>query len=179
MRRFSKLFAALTAMLLMAMLVVVGSPFASAADGTLTLTGGSLTLATVADFSYPSTQLTGASFNLTSSFVADVTDATGSAAGWNLTAQIGTMTATGGKTIAAAGHTITGVTRTAGTGTAPTNSTTYAMQIPTSTAKIYSANANTGMGQSTLSFATQLTVPAATLVGDYTATLTVSLVSGP
>lgn len=155
------------------------APSASASDGTVSLTGGSLSIAAVADFSYGTTALTGTSQALTSSFVVDVTDATGSAAGWNLTAQIGVMTATGSKTIAASNHTISGVTRASGTGTAPTNGSTYPMQIPSSTAKIYSAAATSGMGQSSLSFATGLAIPASTLAGNYTATLTVSIVSGP
>ena len=37
----------------------------------------------------------------------------------------------------------------------------------------------TGMGKSTMTFATQLAVPADASVGSYSATLTVSVVSGP
>ena len=38
---------------------------------------------------------------------------------------------------------------------------------------------NTGTGQATLNFATQLTIPADTAAGTYTATLTVTIAAGP
>lgn len=161
--------------------LMISVPSADAADGTVVLTGGALAIGTVNNFSYPSTTLNGSAVNLTSSFAVPVTDPTGSGAGWNLTAQIGTLT-TGGvtpRTIAASNHTLTGASVSGVTGTGPTNAIPYPMAIPTTTAKIYNAALNTGMGQSTITLATQLAVPANTYAGSYSATLTISIVSGP
>lgn len=161
--------------------LVGGVTTASAATSTATLTAGSLTITSPAtDFTYTSTALTGSQFNLTSAFTVGVTDATGSKAGWNLQATIGVLTAnSGADTIPAANHTITSAPITTVTGTGPTNSITYPMQIPTTAAKIFSAAANTGKGISTETFNTQLVVPPDAAAGTYTAVLTVSVVSGP
>jgi hypothetical protein len=148
-----------------------------AASATATFTAGSLSItAPPANFSYSGT-LTGDVLNLTSSFAVSVTDATGSKAGWNLQAQIGVLTDAANDTIPASAHTITGVTVSGVKGTAPTNSIALGA-IPT-TAKIFNAAASTGMGQSTMTFATKLAVPADAAAGSYSATLTVTIVSGP
>ncbi len=166
------------ALFMVGSLLVAGSAV-SAATSTATLTAGTLSItAAPANFSYPSTVLTGSTINLTSSFAASVTDATGSKAGWNLQGVITVLTDTGSDTIAATNQTISGVTISGVTGTAPTNSIA-AGQIPTTAAKIFNAAANTGKGQSTETFATALAVPADTAAGTYTATLTVTIVSGP
>jgi hypothetical protein len=121
-----------------ALLVAVSTVGASTA--TATLGAGSLSItAAPANFSYSGT-LTGDVLNLTSAFAVGVTDATGSKAGWNLQAQIGTLTTAGNDTIPAA---------------------------------------TTGMGQSTMTFATKLQVPADAAAGTYSATMTVTIVSGP
>ena len=151
----------------------VGATSASA-----TFTAGSLSIsAPPANFSYSGT-LTGDVLNLASSFAIGVTDATGSKAGWNIQASIGVLTNVASDTIPAANHTITGVTVSGVKGTAPTNSVALGA-IPTTTAKIYNAAASTGMGQSTMTFATKLAVPADAAAGTYSATLTVTIVSGP
>lgn len=73
-----------------ALLVAVST--VGAATATASLGAGSLSItAAPANFSY-SGMLTGDGLNLTSSFAIGVTDATGSKAGWNLQAQIGTLT---------------------------------------------------------------------------------------
>ncbi len=164
------------ALLAIAAVMTFGSA-ASAATSTATLTGGTLSItAAASDFTYSGT-LTGAAQNLSSSFALSVKDATGSKAGWNLQAAIGVLTA-GTDTIVATNHTITGVTISAVVGTGPTNAIAVG-QIPTTAAKIFNAAINTGKGTSTETFATQLTVPADAAAGTYTATLTVTLVSGP
>jgi WxL domain surface cell wall-binding len=157
--------------------LVVPVATVGAASATATFTAGSLSItAPPANFSYSGT-LTGDVLNLNSSFAVGVTDATGSKAGWNLQASIGVLTKVT-DTIPAANHTITGVTVSGVKGTAPTNNIALGA-IPTTTAKIYNAAANTGMGQSTMTFATQLAVPADAAAGSYSATLTVTIVSGP
>jgi hypothetical protein len=170
--------AGLLAVFMIGSLLVAGSGV-SAATSTATLTAGSLSIAAApANFAYPSTALTGDVINLTSSFVVGVNDATGSKAGWNLQGVVTVLTDAGSDTIAAANHTISGVAISGVTGTAPTNSITPG-QIPTTAAKIFNATANTGKGKSTETFSTALTIPADTAAGTYTATLTVTIVSGP
>jgi hypothetical protein len=164
--------------LLLASAIFVGSMSVGAASSTATLTGGSLTItAPPANFSYSGT-LTGDVLNLTSSFAVGVNDATGSKAGWNLQATVGTLTNAANDTIPAANHTITGVTVSGVTGTAPSNGIATG-PIPTTAGKIFNAALNTGKGKSTMTFATQLAVPADAAAGSYTATLTVTIVSGP
>ena len=68
--------------------------------------------------------------------------------------------------------------------TLATNSVTYpyvlpaASTAPTAT-KMYSAAANTGLGNQTVTPTWRLSVPASTFAGAYTSTWTISLVSGP
>jgi len=159
--------------------LVVGTSSVGAATSTATLTAGSLSItAAPANFTYPSTALTGDIINLTSSFAVGVNDATGSKAGWNLQGVVTVLTDAASDTIPAVGQTISGVTITGVTGTGPTNSIANG-QIPTTAAKIFNAAANTGKGRSTETFSTALAVPADTATGTYTATLTVTIVSGP
>lgn len=159
--------------------LLIGASAVGAASSTATLTAGSLSItAAPANFTYPSTALTGDIINLTSSFAVGVDDATGSKAGWKLQGVIGVLTNAGSDTIPAVGHTISGVAISGVTGTAPTNIIANG-QIPTTAASIFNAAANTGKGKSTETFSTALAIPADTAIGTYTATLTVTIVSGP
>lgn len=167
----------LFALFMVGSLVVAGSAV-SAATGTATLTAGSLTVSAPANFSYSGT-LTGDVLNLASSFAVNVNDATGSKAGWNIQATIGVLTDAASDTIPAANHTIQGVAVSGTTGTAPVNSIGYPLALPTTAAKIFNSAAAKGMGKSTETFTTQLTVPADAAAGSYSTTLTISIVSGP
>lgn len=158
--------------------VLVAGSAVSAATSTATLTAGSLTLTAPSNFSYSGT-LTGDVLNLSSSFAVSVNDATGSKAGWNIQASIGVLTDAATDTIPAANHSIQSVAVSGITGTGPTNSVGYPLALPTAAAKIFNAAANTGKGKSTETFTTQLAVPADAAAGSYTATITVSVVSGP
>jgi hypothetical protein len=142
-------------------------------SGTLSIT------AAPASFSYPATVLKGDVVTLTSSFAVSVNDATLSNAGWNLQAQIGTLTNAANDTIAASNQTITAALASGTTGTPPTNSIGYPVQIPTKNGKIYNAAINTGNGQATVTFSTKLAVPASTSAGTYSTTLIITIVSGP
>jgi hypothetical protein len=152
--------------------------------GTATITGGQLILGSVGAVSFSGT-LNGLDQTLTSSNSLAVTDATGSGNGWNLTV-VGTQFTTGGgapHVLAATALTITGVTAAAsgtGTVTTPTNGVTYPFVVPASTAtKFFNAAANTGMGAFDLTASYNVSVPASAFAGNYTSTLTVSLVAGP
>ncbi len=158
--------------------LLVAVPAVGAASSTASLTAGTLSITTPpANFSYSGT-LTGDVLNLSSSFAVSVNDATGSKAGWNLQATIGTLTS-GTDTIPAANHTIQSVATSGVTGTAPVNAITYPMALPTSGGKIFNSAAAKGMGKSTETFTTQLVVPADAAAGSYSTTLTVTIVSGP
>jgi hypothetical protein len=165
------------ALLMVGSLLVAGSAV-SAATSTATLTGGSLTVAAPANFSYSGT-LTGDVLNLGSNFAVSVNDATGSKAGWQIQASVGVLTDAASDTIPAASHTIQSVAMTGTTGTAPVNSITYPMAIPTTAAKIFNSALTKGMGKSTETFTTQLAVPADAAAGSYSATMTVSIIAGP
>ena len=82
-------------------------------------------------------------------------------------------------TIPASNHTIQNVAVSGTTGTAPANSIGYPLMIPTASGKVFNAATNTGTGQATMTFNTQLVAPADTAVGTYTATLTVTIATGP
>lgn len=169
----------LLALLVVGSLIVIGPVAADAATSTATLSAGTLTIsAAPANYSYSGT-LTGDILNLASSFAVGVNDATGSKAGWNLQATIGVLTDAGSDTIAASNHTIQSVATTGVTGTGPVNSIVYPLVIPTTAAKIFNSATSKGMGKSTNTFTTQLAVPADAAAGSYTATMTVTIVSGP
>jgi hypothetical protein len=159
--------------------LVLGSTAVGAAGATasLTLSAGTVGITSPpANFGYTGS-LTGDVLTLTSSFAVSVSDSSGTGAGWNLQAQIGTLTS-GANTIPAANHSISGVSVSDVKGVGPSNSIVTG-QIPTTMGKIFNAAPNSGMGQSTMTFNTQLTVPASALAGSYSTTMTVSIVSGP
>jgi hypothetical protein len=150
---------------------------ASGATASLTLSAGTVGITTPPEnFGYTGS-LTGDVLTLTSSFSVSVSDSSGTGAGWNLQAQIGTLTS-GANTIPAANHSISGVAVSNVKGVGPSNSIVTG-QIPTTAGKIFNAAVNSGMGQSTMTFNTQLTVPASALAGSYSTTMTVSIVAGP
>jgi hypothetical protein len=188
-----------------------GVPVADGSDctltGTVTLTGGTLTLTSPSSLTWIGT-LTGLSQSLVDVLPTDeqytVTDATGSAAGWNVTTSATTFTS-GANTFPDAGTFVTNgstasVTSTAGpsatctTGpancVAPANTTTYPVAITTAPVAptpsvIYDTSAGTGIGQFTIGFPGAnpvgwwVNVPATAIAGVYTSTVTMQIISGP
>ncbi|MDQ2785184.1 MAG: IPT/TIG domain-containing protein [Chloroflexota bacterium] len=162
-----------------AAIVAVSTPGGTANSPTnFTYIGTLAITAAPANFSYSAT-LNGNPLTLTSSFAVGINDTTGSGAGWNLQAAIGVLTDAGSDTIPASNHTIQSVAVTGTTGTAPTNGIGYPLAIPTTSGKVFNAATNTGTGQATMTFSTHLTVPADAATGAYTATLTVTIATGP
>jgi hypothetical protein len=162
--------------------LALGTSMVGAANASVALTAGTLAItAPATDFSYASSPLTGDTFDLTSSFAVGVNDPTGTGNGWKLLATIGALTDATNDTIPAANHVLTGATVSNTTGNAPPVNTlvTYPQAIPTTSASIFSANAGTGKGKSTETFATKLTVPADAAAGSYSALMTVTISSGP
>jgi hypothetical protein len=139
---------------------------------------------------FPTTTLNGANRTLTATLAFDVSDATGSGAGWNVTAT-STQFTSGSKTLPAAATTIQ---------TAPSlvcdllpifctlasTVVSYPYTLPAATVApaatpIYDAVANTGLGAQTFTTTWTLAVPAGVFASatPYTSTWTFSLGSGP
>ena len=117
-----------------------------------------------------------------------MSDATGSGAGWNLTATSTTFATGGGPTLATTSTTVqSGPTRACDSGstcTLATNSVTYPYTLPAGASaptatKVFNAAANSGEGNQTVTVTWSLAVPATAVPGTYTSTWTISLASGP
>lgn len=160
---------------------------ASATTGTATVSAGSLAFVSSPPSVSFSATLSGLDQTITSTEAIDVSDATGSGTGWNVTATSTTFTA-GAKTLSTAATTLSATPTDAcdasATCTVATNSITYPYTLPAATSaptatKVFDAAANSGMGNQTVTPSWKLSIPANTLVGTYTSTWTISLVSGP
>jgi hypothetical protein len=173
--------------------------------GTVSLTGGSLTLTSPSSLSW-STTLSGVDQQLVDTNAGDqqytVNDATGSGDGWHVTTSA-TQFTNGSNTFPNTGTfstngSVTSITSTSpptatctATCTLPTNTTTYPVAITTAATSptpvtIYDTAATTGMGQIVIGGSTQsdpvgwwVNVPASASAGSYTSTITMEIISGP
>jgi hypothetical protein len=175
--------------------------------GTVTLTGGSLTLTSPSSLSWTGT-LTGSDQQLVDVNSSDqqytVNDATGTGAGWHVTTSATTFT-NGTKTFPNTGTfstngSLSSYTSTSApsatcggssTCTLPTNNTTYPVAITTAatsppSSTIYDTQASTGLGQILIGGSTNpnpvgwwVYVPASAIAGSYTSTITMQIISGP
>jgi hypothetical protein len=157
-----------------------------AQTGSVTVDGGTLSMGTPTDPTFTLVTLDGTDKTTTAISVIDVKDLTGTGAGWNLQVTSTTFTSTvGSHALANTTTTITGVTDGCdATCTDPTNVIGYAVNVPADTAaptavKFFSAEANTGMGDFTITPTFQMAIPADTFAGTYESTITVSIVSAP
>lgn len=132
--------------------------------------------------------LNGANQTVTTTQALDVSDATGSGAGWNITATSTTFSTGGGATLATTATTVQSApARACDAGSScslATNSVSYPYTLPAAgsaptATKLFNAAANTGGGNQTVTVTWSLSVPATATVGTYTSTWTISLVSGP
>jgi hypothetical protein len=167
-------------------ILAVALPVA-ATTGTATISAGSLAFASAPPNVSFSATLNGLDQTSSANEAVDVSDATGSGTGWNLTATSTTFT-TGTKSLSTSATTLTGAPTdacdTGATCSLATNSISYPYALPAGTTaptatKVYDAAANTGMGNQTVTPVWKLSVPANTFAGTYTSTWTISLVSGP
>ena len=170
------------------MIMAVGSATNAFADGptvSVNLTAGALTETSgIITWTTPVATLSGVAQDAVYTFPITVDDATGSAAGWNLTITSTTFTGTGGHSLAATASTISAVTIGTGTGTAPvsTGAPTYSMALPgasTTAVKFFSAQASTGMGSSMITPTIHIAIPADARADAYSSILTVASVSAP
>lgn len=174
---------------LTAFAVLAGTGTALAATATQQVTGGSLSFinSTPGDVSFPGVTLNGSNQTNTQTQAFNVSDATGSNAGWNITATSTTFTS-GPNTLPTTATTIQSAPAIAcdgGVGCTPaTNAISYPYVLPADTVaptatKMFAASINTGMGNQTITPTWTLAIPAATAAGTYSSTWTFSLTSGP
>jgi hypothetical protein len=168
-------------------LLMIAAP-AGATTASATLTAGSLGFAsTPGNVTFPSATLNGQNKNLQATQPLDIADATGSGAGWNITATStlftsGSNTLPGGAFMNNPGAPACDANVTCTP--AGTSSVAYPYFMPAGTSaptatKLFSAPAGTGMGDQTLTPTWNLFVPGNAYAGNYSSTWTVSLVSGP
>jgi WxL domain surface cell wall-binding len=168
--------------------------------GQLVFTGGNLTFTPPTVFAWAATD-TGVDQAVVDTTAGHetivVNDATGSGAGWNVTASATVfttgsitlpttaLTVNGSGTLATAGTVPTAACSTATTCTLPTNTVTYPMTILTTAVKIYNAALATGMGSINLGLpganpmAWWVTVPANQKPGTYNSTITLEVLTAP
>lgn len=163
---------------------------AGATTASATLNAGGLGFAsTPGNVTFPSTTLNGQNKTINATQPVDIADATGSGAGWNVTAT-STLFTSGSYTLPA-GATVVGSAP--ATPTCDTNVTCTAAGTPTVTypyslpagataptaTKLFNAPVGTGMGDQTVTPTWTLGIPGNAYAGNYTSTWTLSLVSGP
>jgi|GEM_PF-6277765 len=127
-------------------------------------------------FSYTG-KLSGNWLTLSSYFTVTVTDNTGSKAGWHLNASITKLTA-GSKSSGQIKHTIEGVEIAGINKDTPQYKLFYPVALSEKAGSIFSITPNTGTGQVTLRFKTQLRLPADVIVGNYNFTLNLTVEPG-
>jgi Ice-binding-like/WxL domain surface cell wall-binding len=164
-----------------------------ALNGVVTLDTNALAIAsglfavTVNSVSFTPITLNGLDQTMTGQLTVTVVDQTETDAGWHLMVTSTQFQTAGGKTLPATATSITGVDSTCtfqSSCTNATNSLSYPVTLPagaTPPAPItyFTAAANTGEGDLTVTATLSLKVPATTHNGMYSAPINVSLVSGP
>ncbi len=174
--------------------LVVSVSWAAASTASAQINAGTLALinGTPAGITFPVTTLGGADEAVAQTQAFDISDATGTAAGWNIQATSTTFTAAG-HTLPTTATTIQAAPADAtcdtGSSCAPAaNTISYPYTLPAgatapTATKMFSAAAGSGMGNQTITPIWTLTTPASTWAGGagspYTSTWTFTLVSGP
>jgi len=181
----------LVQIVVLAVLATVALPLPSSVasastTATATISAGTLNIVVPSTISFTDT-LNGLNQTTTAGLAMDVQDATGSGAGWNITATA-TQFTSGGNTLATNSVTVGGApTDTCDSGstcTLATNSVAYPYALPAGSGpptatKIFNAATATGMGNQTVTPTFTLAVPASATPAAYTSTWTISVVSGP
>ncbi|HZQ85598.1 MAG TPA: WxL domain-containing protein [Acidimicrobiales bacterium] len=170
----------------LAVLVLPAAP-AGATSASITVTASTLGLVSaVPNVSWTDT-LNGLDQAPTTTQAIDVSDATGSGAGWNITATSTTFT-TGAVSLSTTATTVQSSPNVAcdasATCVTATTNVSYPYTLPAAgtaptATKVFNATANTGMGDQTVTITWKVALPASTKAGTYTSTWTISLVSGP
>ena len=181
-----KAFTAVVMASVVAALAGVSAAPAGATSASASLTSGSLAFLSVPAVSFSAT-LNGLDQTATTTQGIDVSDATGSGAGWNITATSTTFTA-GTHTLSNAATTVQAAPAvacdTSATCTTATNSITYPYALPAgatapTATKLVNAAVNTGMGNQTVTPTWKLAIPGNAYSGSYASTWTLTLASAP
>ena len=183
LQKLSKIAAGLA---LVAILTPVGAAYAADTNGTASISAGSLSVTTPATVTFNAT-LSGSDQTVTAPQALDALDATGSGAGWKITATSTTFTS-GADTFPTTAVTVesspTNACDALTTCTLATTSVAYPYTLPAATTApaattLFNAALATGMGAQTSTATMRLAVPASTKAGTYTSTWTYSIVTGP
>jgi hypothetical protein len=176
-----------TAVFVAALVAVMPGTAYAATSGTVTITGGTLTLTPPATVAFSAT-LNGTDQDVTAPQALDVWDDTGSGAGWNITATSTSFT-TGSQTMSAFAVTILSsptvvLDAGAGTGTLAVTDVSFPYTLPAASVaptatKLFNATAGSGMGHETATATMHLAVPRTAFAGVYTSDWRYSLVSAP
>ena len=162
-------------------ILVFPSPSA-AQQATLTVNGGSLAFASVpGNVAFPGATLNGTNSSVSQAFALDISDTTGSGAGWNVQISATVMTA-GSNTLPMATVPSTPPQQVCDVALACTpavNTVGYPMTLAAAPARLTNANAGSGIGNGTVTPTFNQSIPGSSYAGAYTATWTVSLTSGP
>ena len=153
------------------------------------LTAGTLYFDSVAPITFPGIQLDGQDQQVSTSNNVDVTDATGSAAGWTVSLSSTEFTQPSGATLPPGASEITWVgTASCDTGSTcspASNGVAYPLTVPSGPSSfpvsvpVYDATAGTGSGSMTSTATQSLYIPADVPAGTYSATWMYTLASGP
>jgi len=169
-----------------AVLPVASSVASASTTATASISAGTLNIAVPSTINFSDT-LNGLNQTTTAGLAIDVQDATGSGAGWNVTAT-STQFTSGSNTLSTNSVTVGGApTDTCDSGatcTLATNSVAYPYGLPAGSGpptatKIFNAAASTGLADQTVTPTFTLAVPANVVPAAYASTWTLSVVSGP
>ena len=169
-----------------AAMAVVGSPLTASADDTTASVGvvaGSLSLLSVSNVDFGTVTQDGTDHTQTSSATYDVSDASGSGAGWHLSVIATQFSDGAGNTLAPASADSAGSACDGGSACSlASNQVGYPLSLPddgVSDTTFFNAGAGTGMGNQTATVNYSEFVPLTQPGGAYSATWTITLSSAP
>ena len=162
------------------------APAANAATADASVTGGTLQWTNPGNVTFPPVALNGSNQTVGRTQAIDVSDARGTGVGWNVTVAATPFTSganqlsTSATTLAVAPSAACQASVTCTVAT-PAGTPTYPLVLTADTLpkKVFAAATNSGLGAQTITPNWQLTVPADARAGNYTATWTYSLTTGP
>jgi hypothetical protein len=168
-----------------AAMALVGSPLTASADNTTASVGvvaGSLTLVSAGNVDFGTVVQDGTDHTPTASGLYDVSDASGSGAGWNLSISATPFDDGAGNTLPNSSADSASSACDAGSNCElAQNLVGYPLTVPTdgSTATLFDANTATGMGNQTATVNYSEYVSPSAAGGSYSATWTITLSSAP
>lgn len=170
---------------LLLLLVMATTGFADDVVGSMTVTGGALTMSAVDNPAFPGVTLNGSAQSVNDAIDIDVQDLRGTGDGWHLEVTSTTFT-NGSQTLPTTAMSITGVSSACdGTScTDPTNGNSYSITVPAAgtaptAVEFFDAATSTGLGDFAITPTFELAVPATTYAGTYNSTITLTIANTP